>query len=141
MQKVILTIALIVTSFFPSHAQEKESHTITVTISGMESNKGAVFVALYNSEKDFLNKNFKGEIVKITDKKAVALFKNIENGIYAISVFHDENDNKKLDTKIFGIPKEPIGTSNDATGFMGPPKFKDAKFKVTSDITIPIKVE
>ena len=77
----------------------------------------------------------------MVDKKATVVFENIENGIYAISVFHDENDNKKMDTKIFGIPKEPIGTSNDATGFMGPPKFKDAKFNVTKDITIPIQVE
>jgi len=141
MQKVILIVIFILTSFFLSQAQEKESNTITVTISGMKSDKGAVYVALYNSEKDFLKKNFKGNIVKVTDTHATAIFENIENGIYAISVFHDENDNKKMDTKIFGIPKEPIGTSNNATGFMGPPKFKDAKFNVTADVTIPIKVE
>ena len=44
MQKVILTLILILTSFFLSHAQEKETHTITVTITGMESDKGAVYV-------------------------------------------------------------------------------------------------
>ena len=141
MQKVILTLILILTSFFLSHAQEKETHTITVTITGMESDKGSVYVALYNSAKDFLKKGFKGDVVKVTNKKATAVFKNIEKGIYAVSVFHDENDNKKLDTRIFGIPKEPIGTSNGATGFMGPPKYKDAKFNVSNDITIPVKVK
>ncbi len=141
MQKVILTLILIITSFFVSQAQEKKGNKITVTITGMESDKGAVFVALYNSEKDFLKKGFKGDIVKVTNKKATAIFKNIENGVYAISVFHDENDNKKLDTRIFGIPKEPIGCSNGATGFMGPPKYKNAKFNVTKDVTIPVKVE
>ncbi|WKD84793.1 hypothetical protein KCTC32516_00127 [Polaribacter huanghezhanensis] len=142
MQKVILTLVCIITSFFfQAFSQEKETHTITVTISGMTSDKGDVFVALYNSEKDFLNKSFKGTIVKVSAKKATAVFDDIENGIYAISVFHDENDNKKLDTRIFGIPKEPIGCSNGATGFMGPPKFKDAKFNVTKDISIPVKVE
>jgi len=143
MQKVILTLVLIITSFFFSQAfaQEKEANTLTITISGMKSDKGDVFVALYNSEKDFLKKSFKGKIVKVSAKKATAVFKNIENGIYEVSVFHDENNNKKLDTKIFGIPKEPIGMSNGATGFMGPPKYKDSKFSVTKDITIPIKVE
>tara|TARA_R110002111_G_scaffold2882_10_gene19160 strand:+ start:141 stop:566 length:426 start_codon:yes stop_codon:yes gene_type:complete len=141
MRKIILTLVFIITSFFLLHAQEKETHTITVKISGMKSDKGDVFVALYNSKNDFLKKSFKGAIVNVVDKKATVVFENIENGIYAISVFHDENDNKKMDTKIFGIPKEPIGTSNDATGFMGPPKFKDAKFNVTKDITIPIQVE
>jgi uncharacterized protein (DUF2141 family) len=142
MQKVILTLVCIITSFFfQAFAQEKETHKITVTISGMTSDKGDIFVALYNSEKDFLTKKFKGTIVKISDKNATAIFKNIENGIYAISVFHDENDNKKLDTRIFGIPKEPTGCSNGATGFMGPPKYKDAKFNLTKDVRIPVKVE
>lgn len=140
MQKIILTLVLILTSFFLSHAQEKETHTITVIITGMESDKGTVLVALYNSEKDFLSKSFKGNIAKITNKKAKAVFKNIKKGVYAVSVFHDENNNKKLDTRIFGIPKEPYGTSNGAKGFMGPPKYKDAKFNVTKDVTIPIKV-
>ena len=47
------------------------------------------------------------------------------------------NNNKKMDTNFFGIPKEPIGISNDATGFMGPPKYKNAKFKVFTTIKIP----
>ena len=46
-----------------------------------------------------------------------------------------------MDTKIFGIPKEPYGFSNDATGFMGPPKFKDAKFTIEANKTITIKVD
>ena len=141
MKKFFSTIVFLVLCYNTSFSQEVEKYTITVTISGMKSDKGAVYIALYNSEKDFLKKSFKGKIVKVSAKKATAVFKNIENGIYAISVFHDENNNKKLDTKIFGIPKEPIGMSNGATGFMGPPKYKDSKFSVTKDITIAIKVE
>ena len=44
-------------------------------------------------------------------------------------------------TNFLGIPKEPIGMSNDATGFMGAPKYKDAKFKVTKDTAITITVK
>ena len=128
-------------SLFIPHGQENKTHTITVTISGMKSDKGDVYIALYNSEKNFLKKEFKGTIVQVTDLKAIAFFKNIKKGTYAISVFHDANDNQKLDTKIFGIPKEPIGISNKAKGFMGPPKFKKAKFTVSENITIPIIVE
>ena len=32
----------------------------------------------------------------------------------------------------FGIPKEAYGCSNNAKGFMGPPKYEDAKFMLTS---------
>jgi uncharacterized protein (DUF2141 family) len=140
MHKVILTFILFLSGVILTQAQEKETHTITVTISGMKSDKGNVYVAIYNSEEDFLNKTFKGAIVKTSDKKATAIFKDIEKGIYAVSVFHDANDNKKMDTNFIGIPKEPTGCSNGATGFMGPPKFKKAKFTVTEDISIPVKV-
>ena len=141
MKKIFLIWICIFGSIFISHGQENDTHTIIVTISGMKSDKGDVYIALYNSEKDFLNKEFKGAIVQVTNLKATAFFKNIKKGTYAISVFHDANDNQKLDTKIFGIPNEPIGTSNNATGFMGPPKFKKAKFIVADNITIPIIVE
>src|SRR5438552_3406736 len=49
-------------------------------------------------------------------------------GVYAVACFHDENGNGKLDTGLFGIPKEATAASNDAKGTMGPPKFNDAKF-------------
>jgi uncharacterized protein (DUF2141 family) len=129
------------TSIFLTHGQEKETFTINVNITGMKADKGNVYVALYNSEKTFLKENFKGSIVKVTNKKATAIFKNIEKGVYAISVFHDKNDNKKMDTNFMGIPKEPIGCSNGATGFMGPPKYKKAKFTVATDVVIPVKVK
>ena len=57
-------------------------------------------------------------------------FKDIPVGIYAVSVFHDENDNGKLDTNSFGIPNEQFGCSNNAKGFMGPSKWKNAKFEL-----------
>ncbi|MDA9339728.1 DUF2141 domain-containing protein [Polaribacter sp.] len=45
-----------------------------------------------------------------------------------------------MDTNFLGIPKEPIGMSNDAKGFMGPPKFKNAKFNFDATTTISIKM-
>mgnify|MGYP005997300017 FL=1 len=46
-----------------------------------------------------------------------------------------------MDTNFLGIPKEPIGMSNNAKGFMGPPKYKDAKFNVTKDVVLTINVK
>lgn len=141
MQKVIITCVLVISSMFLAHGQEKKAFTITVNITGMKADKGNVYVALYNSKKAFLKKNFKGAIVKVTEKKATAIFKNIEKGEYAVSVFHDKNDNKKMDANFFGIPKEPIGCSNGATGFMGPPKYKNAKFTVATNVVIAVEVK
>jgi len=141
MQKVLFTIILFLTSLVMSHAQEKMSHSITINISGMKSDKGDVFVAMYNSKDDFLKNEFRTAITKVKSKKATVVFKNLPTAWYAITIFHDVNDNKKMDTNFIGIPKEPIGVSNDATGFMGPPKYKKAKFEVKNDVTISIKIK
>jgi len=139
MQKLIITLILFISGILVSIAQEK-THDLKVEIIGMKNDNGQVFIALYNTEKSFLKKPYKGTIAKIKDKKATAILKNIPKGIYAVSVFHDENNNQKLDTRIFGIPKEPYGCSNGASGFMGPPKYEDAKFTLNKNKQIVIKV-
>ncbi|WP_299162085.1 DUF2141 domain-containing protein [uncultured Tenacibaculum sp.] len=139
MQRIILITVLFLGGIISSLAQE--NHTVTIDFTGMKSDKGSLFVALYNTKDSFLKERYKGEIVKINDKKATVLFKDIPAGTYAVSSFHDVNDNKKMDTNFFGIPKEPIGMSNDAKGFMGPPKYKDAKFEVTKNVTLSINVK
>jgi uncharacterized protein (DUF2141 family) len=42
-------------------------------------------------------------------KDASFEFSDIKPGKYAIAVIHDENCNGKLDTNMFGIPKEGYG--------------------------------
>ncbi len=141
MKKLLLIATLIFGIINTANAQEeKETVNLTVEFSGMKSDKGNLFIALYNTEANFLKKGYKGEVAEIKNKKTVVVFKNLPKGVYAISSFHDVNENKKMDTNFIGIPKEPIGMSNDAKGFMGPPKYKDAKFNLDSDKTISIKV-
>ena len=65
---------------------------------------------------------------KIEHEQAVCTFAGIAPGDYAVSAYHDENANGKLDRNLVGMPKEGIGASNDASGTMGSPKFKDARF-------------
>ncbi len=116
--------------------------TLTVTVLNLRNNQGKVSIALYNKEEAFPkspDKAFKIVFVPIKDKKAVVVFESLPPGEYAISVFHDENSNGKMDTNFFGIPKEGVGASNDARGHLGPPHYKDAKFNFsggTQSITI-----
>ena len=139
MKNLLLITAFIFSGIFSTSAQEK--HTVTIQFEGMKSNKGNLYVAIYDKEDSFLKKPIKGTIVKIVDKKATVTLKDIPAGMYAVSAFHDANDNKKMDTNFLGIPKEPTGMSNNAKGFMGPPKYKDAKFNVTKDLTLTINVK
>jgi len=114
--------------------------TLSIEFEGLKTEKGKLFVALYNSEEDFLKNEMKGSIVDISNGKAVASFDNLEKGIYAISSFYDKNDNGKMDTNFLGIPKEPTAMSNNAKGSFGPPKYRDAKFTIsTGNTNIKIK--
>jgi len=139
MKKTILILAIIFSGIFYTNAQEKETFDLTIEVKGINKNKGKIFIAIYDSEENFLKKEI-GVIAEVKDKKATGILKGLKKGSYAVSLFHDENNNKKMDTKIFGIPKEPYGFSNNATGFMGPPKFQDAKFNLDSNKTITISV-
>ena len=126
---MIFTLVMIGISASPLFAQRK----LEVTVKNIKEVKGTVRVALYNNEKDFLEKFVQGKIVKVAGKEAKVVFENLQPGTYAISAFHDENDNEKLDSGFMGIPTEPYGFSNDAKGTFGPPSFDKAMVRVDQD--------
>jgi len=130
MKSLITFIALFLFLTNGTIGQDTDNDTgLWVTVENIKSAKGNIFVGLYDSEGNWLSKTLKGEVCKIVDGKAKVQFKDIEPGIYGISIYHDENDNGKLDAGIFGIPKEPYACSKGAKGRFGPPKWSDAKFK------------
>lgn len=121
-------------------AQSQSGVSIRVDIENFKSNKGKAFVALYDSEKNWLEKRCKGEIIAIQDQKATVVFEHVTAGTYAVSLFHDENGNGKMDANIFGIPKEPTACSNNATGRFSPPTWDDASF-VVEDAPLKLKIQ
>jgi len=136
--KIIIVFLLSQTVLF---AQDNMGQNITVKITNLDGNAGKVYVALYNSETTFLEKKYKSTISTIKDSSCEVVFENVPNGVYAISLFHDKNDNNKMDSNFLGIPKEDYGCSNNAKRFMGPPKWKDAKFKIQNNsVTQTIKL-
>jgi uncharacterized protein (DUF2141 family) len=77
---------------------------------------------------------------KITSNNAACEFSSVAPGRYAIAVVHDENANGKLD-RIMGLPSEGVGTSRDARGHFGPPKFEDAAFQYEGGaLTMAVKM-
>ena len=126
-------IIIISMSIVALEDQENSGHDVKVYVKNLKSDKGHVFIALYNKESSFLSEGFKAEKIEISNRNSEVIFKNIQPGIYAVSFFHDDNDNGKMDTNFLGIPKEDYGCSNNAKGFMGPPKWEDAKFEVKNE--------
>jgi uncharacterized protein (DUF2141 family) len=134
MLKIITAIALFVCSLLSA-----QNVNLTVSISGLKNNTGTVKVGLYNSEGTFLKSTYKSITSEITNNGATVTFEGVPNGEYGISTYQDENRNNQLDTNLFGIPKESYACSNNAKGFMGPPKYEDAKFSINKNSKIEIK--
>jgi len=112
--------------------QEELQNVIHVDIDGLRNNKGQVLCALFSSSSDFPKRPEKAAAQaksEISHGRASCEFQAIVPGTYAVSVFHDENSNGKLDTKLMGIPREGVGASKGAKGRFGPPKFEDASFR------------
>jgi len=102
--------------------------------------EGTTLISLYNSEENFavMNNNKVSSLrIKPQSKTVQITLHNLSAGEYAFSLFHDANDNGKLDTNILGIPSEQYGFSNNAGSF-GPAKFSDAKFTLSDDKTVTI---
>jgi uncharacterized protein (DUF2141 family) len=116
---------------------------LRLELRGLRSNKGRVGCALFDSKKAFPSDEEKATArawCDITERTATCDFGAVAPGTYAAVCFHDENGNTRLDTGLFGIPIEGIATSRDARGFMGPPKFDDAKFEHGGDSALKLTV-
>jgi uncharacterized protein (DUF2141 family) len=136
-KQLTLVTVLVLTSMY-THAQQS---TISIEITNIQSDEGVLIVGLFDSEKNFLGKKFKGEKMKAVKGKMMVSFDEVPAGTYSISVVHDENENGNLDTNFIGIPKEPYGISIEGKNMYGPPSYDKAKFEVTNkniDLTISL---
>jgi uncharacterized protein (DUF2141 family) len=67
-------------------------------------------------------------------------FTDLRDGVYAVSMFHDENMNQKLDKNLVGLPKEGYGASNNLRKKMGPPTFEETRFQLSGAQSVEIKL-
>lgn len=116
-------------------------NTIEVAMSGFENNEGTAMIALYDSEENYLEKRLVGQLAPIENLEAKVTFSDVPDGIYAISVVHDEDNNGKLNMVMGFYPSEETGASNNAPANFGPPKWSAAKFEVKNGQAIHQKIK
>lgn len=115
-------------------AARADGPNLRVVGTGIEGEAGSFIVWVYQDADTWLGERWRTQ-------KVVAVAGNSRNGEitveltlppgeYALSVFHDVDDDGKLERNFIGIPKEPAGLSNNLRPKFGPPRFKDAKFTV-----------
>ena len=124
------TPSLILSAGLASIALNATAGDLAVEVRGIAQAKGDVLIAVYDKSDTWLKKSLRQ--VKVTAQKGsvTTLFKDLPEGDYSISLFHDENVNGRMDSNPMGIPLEAYGFSNDASGNFGPASFEDAKFNL-----------
>lgn len=135
-----LSVGLFLTEIFalpgPLEAQTTGTTTLTVRVTGARNAKGKIRVALFRDGKGFPNDASQAAHTQTADidpqtLSAQAVFADLRTGVYAVSVFHDENMNERLDKNFMGMPKEGYGASNNPKKKMAPPSFDEAKFQLS----------
>jgi len=110
--------------------------TLTVEITGLRNNNGNLLYELFDKN----HKSLKVSNAIISNNKCVIVLENIKPGKYGFNYIHDENKNKKLDTKMLVIPKEGFGYSNNVDAKFGPPAFEKWIFEVKEDTKLNLKI-
>jgi uncharacterized protein (DUF2141 family) len=145
-KRTMLVAAGLLGAALPGAAQPGLAQTnaaaLKITVTGIGSAKGLVRVALCPPQAGF--PDCKARVVRsaslpIKAGQAEAEFEGLAPGTYAVSVFHDENSNGKLD-RFMGIPKEGYGFSRNPGFKPRAPKFSEAEITVTGRAAVVIKL-
>ena len=126
---------------FAAHAAD-----LTVMVDNVNADAGQVLVGVFDKADTFPRVMLRGEAVAASSRDASGrvkvVFTGLAAGRYALSAFHDLDDNGKLNANVMGLPTEPYGFSRDARGSFGPPTFADAALDVPeAGLTITVRVQ
>jgi uncharacterized protein (DUF2141 family) len=133
MRKLVFSIAFLLV--FVTAAFSKD---IVIEINGLTIQNGRIYVAIYSNESDYKNKINFISFIKDPVDATINFTVDLSEGEYVVRVFQDVNNNGKLDSGLFGIPKEPVGITNyNGKGIPGGfPKLKVPVNTNTTKITV-----
>ncbi len=116
-------------------------HKVDVCFTHIEEQGGTLQVGLYNRPEAFPKEDQEYQDAQIPvygDSLCHRFF--LSQGQYAIAVYHDVNNNGKVDRNLIGRPTEQYGFSNNVKPFLSAPKFKETAFWVRQDTVVVIRL-
>lgn len=109
---------------------EKDVSEFRLSIEGINELKGEIRIAMFDSKEKYTKDPIHAIVLPVDSTTIIWTQEMLPFGEYAIAVYHDKNENGKIDTNLLGIPKEDYGFSNNARGRFGPASWQDSKFIV-----------
>jgi uncharacterized protein (DUF2141 family) len=126
-----------------SHAGFAQSYTLTVEITDMKViEESMARIAVYNSEETYFNSDqiFRSGAFEVKETVGSFTFEDMPEGTYAITIYHDEDNDGEMDRRWYGPPKEGYAFSNNYHSAFKPASFEDAAFEVKEDTRISVKM-
>ena len=122
---------------FGAFAPAAFAATLTVTITGVHSAKGDVYVALFNNATNFPDGDYSIRHLKVKASTApiVVSFDDIPPGTYAVGCYHDEEKLGHFKTNWIGYPLDGYALSNGIRAVVSRPTFAEAAFPVGDPAT------
>lgn len=141
---MVKTVIFLSSIFFFSVYTTSAQGKIVANMYGLKNNEGTCLACLFNNNLAFKGEG--GQPVKcvsayITNHFSQIIFSNLPQGEYAIKVFHDENNNRQIDKKFWGIPKEGYGASMNKLRFAAAPTYDDNSFMLDDDTIITLSIK
>jgi uncharacterized protein (DUF2141 family) len=107
--------------------------SVTITVTGLRNAHGSVMACMTAEPRAFpdckVDPAARFIVVPAANGPVTLGFAGVAPGTYAVSLFHDENGNGRLD-KMMMLPREGFGFSRNAPVRFGPPRFPAAAFAV-----------
>jgi uncharacterized protein (DUF2141 family) len=131
MRTSTLLLPLALALAFMSAASAQSPGRLSVTVAGVRNDNGAVRCGLYASADGFRDpgREMRGTVAPIKNGQATCVFSGLPVGTYAVAVFHAEHNETRIETGLFGKPKQGYGFSNNPSSTFGPPSFDSAAFQ------------
>lgn len=116
---------------------------LKLVIKGIDDIKGSMYIAVFDNKESFpdFGKQLVEKVLPVDSKTLNYTFKDLPDSDYAVAIFHDKNNNGKLDKNAFGIPLEPYGFSQNARARFSAPPFNDAKIVLDGNQSIEITIQ
>ena len=113
-----------------SYPEKGDVSEFRLSIEGINELKGEIRIAMFDSKEKYTKDPVHAIVLPVDSTTIIWTQEMLPFGEYAIAVYHDKNENGKIDTNFLGIPKEDYGFSNNARGRFGPASWQDSKFTV-----------
>ena len=100
-----------------------------IVVTNVESAKGDIMVAVC-TEREFLQPHCTYNGKAPAKPGPVTITLDVPPGTYAVQAYQDEDKNGEVTLNFLGVPKEPLGFSNNPKIGISAPRFRESAFQL-----------